>query len=102
MTDFTEPQCQKRCGLLRLRCAGFALLACMSLRNFATAQESTASEFGPSPALGAPEKSLMPTLHIAKAIGWPAGSKPTAASGTRVNAFALGLDHPRWLYVLPN
>jgi glucose/arabinose dehydrogenase len=102
MTDFTEPQCQKRCGLLRLRCAGFALLACMSLRNFAAAQDSTAAEFGPSPVLGAPEKSLLPTVHIAKAIGWPAGGKPTAASGTRVNAFALDLDHPRWLYVLPN
>lgn len=28
--------------------------------------------------------------------------KPTAAAGTQVTAFAEGLDHPRWLYVLPN
>ena len=34
--------------------------------------------------------------------GWPAGAKPLAAAGTAVAAFATALDHPRWLYVLPN
>src|SRR5690606_20720751 len=38
-----------------------------------------------------------PTAH-----GWPAGRAPTAAAGLRVNAFATGLKHPRWLQVLPN
>jgi glucose/arabinose dehydrogenase len=58
--------------------------------------------FGPKPTLGEPEKSLIPTVNVAKAIGWPEGAKPTAAQGMTVNAFAAGLDHPRTVYVLPN
>jgi glucose/arabinose dehydrogenase len=57
---------------------------------------------GPSPKLPEPNKTLIPTVNIAPAIGWPEGAKPTAAAGTQVAAFAEGLDHPRWLYVLPN
>ncbi|MCU7250536.1 PQQ-dependent sugar dehydrogenase [Pseudomonas koreensis] len=57
---------------------------------------------GPSPKLPEPNKTLLPTMNIAPAIGWPAGAKPTAAAGTQVAAFAENLDHPRWLYVLPN
>ncbi|VVN66935.1 PQQ-dependent sugar dehydrogenase [Pseudomonas fluorescens] len=57
---------------------------------------------GPSPKLPQPNKTLIPTVNIAPAIGWPEGARPTAASGTQVAAFAEGLDHPRWLYVLPN
>lgn len=57
---------------------------------------------GPSPKLPQPNKTLIPTVNIAPAIGWPEGAKPTAAAGTQVAAFAEGLDHPRWLYVLPN
>jgi len=58
--------------------------------------------FGPSPALPEPENTLIPTVNVAKAIGWPAGGKPIAAKGMAVNAFATGLDHPRTLFVLPN
>ncbi|MCP1512150.1 MULTISPECIES: PQQ-dependent sugar dehydrogenase [Pseudomonas] len=57
---------------------------------------------GPSPKLPEPNKTLIPTVNIAPAIGWPEGVKPTAAPGLQVSAFAEGLDHPRWLYVLPN
>ena len=57
---------------------------------------------GPSPKLPEPNKTLIPTVNIAPAIGWPEGAKPTAAAGTQVAAFAEGLDHPRWLYVLPH
>ncbi|HGM5551976.1 TPA: sorbosone dehydrogenase family protein [Pseudomonas putida] len=57
---------------------------------------------GPSPKLPEPNKTLIPTVNIAPAVGWPAGGKPTAAAGTQVAAFAEGLDHPRWLYMLPN
>ncbi len=63
---------------------------------------ATGQTFGPSPTLPAPENSLIPTVNVAKAIGWPAGGKPVAANGTAVNAFATGLDHPRTLLVLPN
>ena len=57
---------------------------------------------GPSPKLPEPNKTLIPTVNIAPAIGWPEGATPTAAQGLKVSAFAEGLDHPRWLYVLPN
>jgi glucose/arabinose dehydrogenase len=67
-------------------------------------QDTAATEqtFGPSPTLPAPESSLIPTIHIASATGWAVGSKPIAAHGMAVNAFATGLDHPRTLLVLPN
>ena len=57
---------------------------------------------GPRPTLPAPVVSLLPTVNIAPAVGWPAAMKPVAAAGTQVAAFATGLDHPRWLMVLPN
>jgi glucose/arabinose dehydrogenase len=57
---------------------------------------------GPEPRLPPPEKSLIPVVNIAPAVGWPDGGRPVAAEGMRVAAFADGLDHPRWLYVLPN
>ncbi len=57
---------------------------------------------GPHPTLPPPDRSLVPLVNVAKATGWMAGGAPIAASGTKVNAFARDLDHPRWLYVLPN
>ena len=57
---------------------------------------------GKLPTIGKPRNQLIPTFDEAKAVGWPAGAKPTAAAGLQVAAFAAGLDHPRWLYVLPN
>lgn len=57
---------------------------------------------GPRPQLPPPQSRLLPTVNIAPALGWPSGATPQAAAGTQVRAFASGLDHPRWLYVLPN
>ena len=57
---------------------------------------------GSNPALPPPVRSLVPTVNIAPAKGWPPGAMPLPAPGTQVNAFASGLDHPRWLMVLPN
>ena len=57
---------------------------------------------GPNPALPEPNTTLIPTVNIAPAKGWPNGVKPAAAADLAVNAFATGFDHPRWLYVLPN
>ena len=57
---------------------------------------------GANPILPAPEHAVITTLNIAPAVGWKDKTKPTAASGLQVAAFASGLDHPRWLYVLPN
>ncbi|HEX6361379.1 MAG TPA: sorbosone dehydrogenase family protein [Albitalea sp.] len=57
---------------------------------------------GPDPKLPPPQKQTIPTVKVAKAVGWPAGAKPAAAPGVAVNAFADKLEHPRWLHVLPN
>lgn len=75
----------------------FACAACAE-----TATLPTAATTGLTPTLPPPQKKLIPTVHIAPAKGWPPGTTPHAAPGTRVAAFARGLDHPRWLYVLPN
>jgi glucose/arabinose dehydrogenase len=57
---------------------------------------------GPSPPLPEPTTSLIPTINIAPATGWPNGVEPRPAAGLSVTAFAGGLEHPRWLHVLPN
>ncbi len=66
------------------------------------ARLSVDAGIGPSPALPPPNRTLIPVVHIAEAIGWPAGKTPEAAAGLAVRAYATGLDHPRWLHVLPN
>jgi glucose/arabinose dehydrogenase len=58
--------------------------------------------FGPNPPLAKPQKSLIPTVGVPEVVGWPAGAAPKAPPGFVVTRFAEGLDHPRWLYVLPN
>src|SRR5579862_7779027 len=45
---------------------------------------------------------MLPTLKMPTARGWAQGQTPVAAPGLKVNAFAAGLKHPRWIYVLPN
>ncbi len=67
-----------------------------------TAHLPITAGMGPSPELPPPQKSLIPTVNIAPAKGWSAESKPAAAPGLAVNRFADGLEHPRWVYVLPN
>jgi glucose/arabinose dehydrogenase len=57
---------------------------------------------GRFPKLSSPRQETFPTVNVAKAVGWPGDAQPTAAAGLTVNAFAKGLDHPRWLYRLPN
>ena len=82
-----------------------ALCAALGLGSAACAQtapSTAALGVGPSPVLPAPEKSLIPTVNIAPAIGWPDGATPQAMAGLSVAAFANGLDHPRWMHVLPN
>ena len=75
-------------------------LALAGCGNTATLPVETG--YGPAPVLPEPTRSMIPTVNIAKATGWPEGRKPQAAEGLRVEAFARDLDHPRWLYVLPN
>jgi glucose/arabinose dehydrogenase len=58
--------------------------------------------YGEHPVLPNPKTSLLPTINMAKAVGWAAGEQPTPAAGLAVQAFATGLQHPRWLAFLPN
>lgn len=64
---------------------------------------------GPEPAWGsapvvpaAKPQGSIPTLKMPTARGWSDGQKPVAVPGLKVNAFATGLKHPRWIHVLPN
>ena len=57
---------------------------------------------GPDPTIPAPSTSLIPVINVVDAKGWSATTSPASANGTSVAAFARGLNHPRWLYVLPN
>jgi glucose/arabinose dehydrogenase len=84
-------------------------LICLPLLLFAACGNSppatptaTLPGVGTDPVLPAPSKALLPVVNVATAKGWPAGGKPLAAEGMQVAAFAEGLDHPRWLLVLPN
>jgi glucose/arabinose dehydrogenase len=57
---------------------------------------------GPQPQLPEPNSSLIPTVKVSKAVGWSGANTPKAAEGFKVSALAENLDHPRWLYSLPN
>lgn len=57
---------------------------------------------GLNPQLPPPHSTWIPTVNIAQAVGWPTNTNPIPASDMMVNAFADNLNHPRWLYVLPN
>jgi glucose/arabinose dehydrogenase len=80
--------------------AGFLMLNLAGCGEVATLPESAG--VGPRPTLPPPHQTLIPTVLIAPAKGWPGGATPVAAAGLAVSAYAAGLDHPRWLYVLPN
>ncbi len=80
----------------------FALVACSVGPTDQAPAPSPTSTLGANPTLPEPEKKTIPVVQIAEAKGWPPDMKPTAPAGVQVNAFASGLEHPRWLYTLPN
>jgi len=91
---------------LALPCAVFlvaAIVACTTLGPTDTGPvESPPQTIGPKPSLPEPEKQTIPVVQVAEAKGWPSGLQPKPAADTMVNAFATGLEHPRWVYALPN
>jgi glucose/arabinose dehydrogenase len=84
-----------------LRAAILAMLAPVFAGCDSSALTDAATE-GPNPTIPAPSEAPIPAINIARAVGWPEGAAPKPAEGLAVNAFAKGLDHPRWLLVLPN
>lgn len=79
-----------------------AALGLLLLCGCESASLPVTAGMGPQPMLPEPRLSVLPTLNIAPASGWPEGVRPQPAEGLQVQAFARGLDHPRWLLVLPN
>ena len=77
--------------------AFLALTACGT-----SAKLPVAAGMGLHPILPPPESALVPVVNVVKAKGWQGNATPVAADGLAVSAFATGLHHPRWLYVLPN
>ncbi|HET6619598.1 MAG TPA: sorbosone dehydrogenase family protein [Dongiaceae bacterium] len=84
----------------RLFVLAFALIVLAACGD--TAKLPVEAGMGPNPTLPEPNRTLIATVNVAPAKGWPDGGKPVAAEGLAANAFATGLDHPRWLHVLPN
>ncbi|GAA0734440.1 PQQ-dependent sugar dehydrogenase [Sphingomonas japonica] len=65
------------------------------------ARLAVAAVTGRTPQIAAARTQVLPTVNIADPIGWN-GAAPTAAAGLRVQPFASGLDHPRWMLTLAN
>lgn len=84
-------------GIFALFLSALFLAACGEVASL-----PVSAGVGANPTLPAPNKSLIPTVNIAPAQGWPNTTTPIAAAGTHVAAFASGLEHPRWMTVLPN
>jgi glucose/arabinose dehydrogenase len=82
--------------------AGMLLAAALLAACTENAKLPVEAGMGTSPTLPDPVHRALPTVNVAQAVGWQDGAMPTPAAQMRVNAFATGLDHPRWLYVLPN
>ena len=87
---------------MSLRALGIGLVALLLAACGETALLAVSAGTGPQPELPPPRSTLIPTVNIAPAKGWPRGGTPQVAAGLQVVAFAAGLDHPRWLLVLPN
>jgi glucose/arabinose dehydrogenase len=81
---------------------GILFLLAASLIGCTAKAQHPSVGYGPNPELPAPDESVVPVLNPPDAIGWVEGETPIAAEGLAVTEFASGLDHPRWVYVLPN
>jgi glucose/arabinose dehydrogenase len=95
--DTAHRLCRSRCRRAAPLAAALLLAACGE-----SAKLPGPSGFGPDPQLPAPVTTVLPTVNIAPAQPWPQGQLPTPAAGLGLQLYAAGLDHPRWLYVLPN
>ncbi|HEX8241268.1 MAG TPA: sorbosone dehydrogenase family protein [Allosphingosinicella sp.] len=87
--------------LLLIGAALIVLALILLIANRERATLPVSAGMGPAPILPGPARALLPTVNVAEATGWH-GARPTPAPGLAVVAFAAGLDHPRWLHVLPN
>lgn len=85
-----------------LMAAGLILVA-LSIGAQAEPARNNPADWGSNPSLVKPKTGWVPTVNIADAVGWKdEKDKPVPGKGLAVSAFARGLEHPRWIYVLPN
>lgn len=80
-------------------------LVCLSLLCLAGCDDGSGdpkAQIGANPKLPGIQQYWLPPMHIARIVGWKKGETPTVAQGLQAKAFATGLQHPRFLYVLPN
>src|SRR3954468_3686679 len=94
-----QPKSMQR---LAIRCLQVALSVVAVAACAASAKLPIAATTGANPTITSPRTSTVPTVNVAKVVGWSGRDHPVAAPGTAVVAFARKLDHPRSLYVLPN
>ena len=91
-------------GVLAIVVVGIA--GFFGLKAYSTARQTAkldvAAVQGTNPRIDRPSTGPIPLVNIAKPIGWASGQMPTPAAGLRVQPFATGLDHPRWLLPLAN
>ncbi len=81
---------------------GVALVGAMLCACGEEASQPLSAGIGAAPTLPPPNSTPIPTIDIAPAKQWPQGLTPKAGAGLQVTSFADNLDHPRWIYVLPN
>src|SRR5262245_18175099 len=86
--------------LLTSACAAIGAIALFSVADGASVPAVVG--YGPNPTLPAPQKTVIPNVNITPARPWTANEMPVAEAGFEVAAFARGLNHPRWIYILPS
>jgi hypothetical protein len=79
--NFALSQVRPRSSTTLLSVVVLALAACGEV-----ATQPISAGTGPQPTLPAPQQTLIPTVNIAPAKGWPTGAMPQAAPGMHVSA----------------
>jgi glucose/arabinose dehydrogenase len=89
-------------GMSKIVAKGVAMIggAAIMMRRFGATTDKPA--FGPEADVPEAKAQGIMTLKMPTAQGFAPGKTPNAAPGLKVNAFATGLDHPRWMEVMPN
>ncbi len=89
-------------GMSEIVAKGVAMVggAAIMMRRFGATTDKPA--FGPEADVPEAKAQGIMTLKMPTAQGFAPGKTPDAAPGLKVNAFATGLDHPRWMEVMPN
>ena len=89
-------------GMSEIVAKGVAMVggAAIMMRRFGATTDKPA--FGQEADVPEAKAQGIMTLKMPTAQGFAPGKTPNAAPGLKVNAFATGLDHPRWMEVMPN